>query len=81
MKRQSSISSDPIADAGEGVGSDGSDGHSQMKCPRTSGSGARVGEQPSMNGGESSMSSTGGHIEFANLGDETVPPCTTEVPL
>jgi len=26
------------------------------------------------------MSSTGGHIESANSGDETAPPCTTEVP-
>jgi len=79
-KRQRSLISDPIAEGGECVGSDGSDGHSQRKRPRTSGSGAGVGEHPSVKGGDSSTSSTGGHIESANSGDETAPPCTTEVP-
>jgi len=79
-KRQRNLISDPIAEGGECDGSDGSDSHSQWKRPRTSGSGAGVGEHPSVKGGDSSTSSTRGHIESANSGDETAPPCTTEVP-
>jgi len=80
-KRQRSLTSDPIAEGGECVGSDGSDGHSQRKHPRTSDSGAGVGEHPSVKGGDSSTSSTGGHIESANSGDGNAPPCMTEIPL
>jgi len=79
-KRQRSPSSNPIADGGEGDGSDGSDGCSQRKCPKTSGSGARVGEHPSDKGGDSSASGTGGHIESANSGNETAPPRVTKAP-
>jgi len=79
-KRQQSLISDPIAEGGECVVSDSSDGHSQRKRRRISGSGAGVGEHPSVKGGDSSTSSTGGYIESANSGDATVPPCTTEVP-
>jgi len=46
-KRARSFSSDPIAEGREGVGSDGSDGHSQKKRPRTSGSPPRAAEVPS----------------------------------
>jgi hypothetical protein len=74
QKRQRSLSSDPISEGGEG-----SDDHSQRKRPRP-GSGARVGEHPSVKDGDSSASGTGGHIESANSGDETAPPRATEVP-
>jgi len=57
-KPQRSLISDPIAEAGECVGSDGSNGHSQRKRPRTSGSGAGVGEHPSVKGGDSSTCNT-----------------------
>ena len=80
-KQQRSLSSDPIADGGKGDGSDGSDGCSQRKRPKTSSSGARVGEHPSVKGGDSSASGMGGHIESANSGNETVPPRATEAPL
>jgi hypothetical protein len=74
-KRQRSLSSDPIADGGEGDGSE-----SQSKRPRTSGSGASLGEHPGVKGGDSSASGTGGHLESANSGDETASPRATEVP-
>jgi len=49
-KRQRSFSSDPIVEGRKGIGSDGrdgSDGHSQRKHPRTSGSPPRATEVPS----------------------------------
>jgi len=77
-QQQRSLSSDPVADGGEGDGSDSSDGRSLTKCPKTSGSGARVGEHPRVKGGDSSASSAEGHIESANSGNETAPPHATE---
>jgi len=61
-KWQKSLSADPIADGGEGDGSISSDGCSPRKCPKTSDSGTRVREHPSVKGGDSSASGTGGHI-------------------
>jgi len=77
-KWQRSLSSDPIADRDESDGSDGSDGRSQRKHPKTSGSSVRVGEHPSVKGGDGSASGTGGHIESANSVNETAPPHATE---
>jgi len=70
--RQRSFSSDPIAEGREGVGSDGSDGHCQRKCPRTSGSPPRAVEVPS--------DGSHGHSQRKRPRTSGSPPCVTEVP-
>jgi len=71
-KRQRSFSSDPIAEGREGVGSDGSDGHSQRKRTRTSGSPPREVEVPS--------DGSDGHSQRKRPRTSGSPPRATEVP-
>jgi len=77
-KWQSSFSSDPNAEGRKGVGSNssvgsnGSDSHSQRKCPRTSGSPPRAVEVPS--------DGSDGHSQRKRPSTSGSPPRVTEVP-
>jgi len=71
-KRQRSFTSDPIAEGREGIGSDSSNGHSQRKRPRTSGSPPCAVEVPS--------DGSDGHCQRKRPRTSGSPPRATEVP-